>query len=253
VNLRQSPPATDYDEFQVLADAAAGLPELAALYRLTKDRRWLEAFESMIASFPRPFNGTYADVYRTQKLPVMATSHSDGRRIPFFVSVVVAHALLPRPALAAAIARLSVPPDAPPAWTYGLAAVAELVRDEQRLPGELSAAWARLLSPPDGGDRPVLRALAGEGIVALAIAKGGDPLYREMLEERLKAVIPPVGVYAGERTTSSGRVVEDGILHSEFFALWMKAAALLAGNDGILKGAIINEAGHILALEAGDG
>jgi hypothetical protein len=233
-------------EGTLLSDAAAGLPELAALIRLTNDSDLLEVFDSMVDNLPRAVNGTFRDGYFLPHLPMGLVNHSDARQIPFFVGLGLANVLIPREALN--FSPDALPRGGPRELTYPLITIFEALRRRGENETVLNA-WIDLCldGKPEVGLVSELRSRESEGIVALALALGGTG-DRERLETAIDAVIPDNGVYAGSVTTSLDRTVPSGILGSGFFALWMKAGALLAGQTNPLSNAVFNEAGHILSI-----
>jgi hypothetical protein len=70
-----------------LADCAAGLPEIASLCSLTKNKKYLSAFQFMLSQLPRPVSGTYFDFYRTNRVPAGRHHHMNGHQVGFFVNV----------------------------------------------------------------------------------------------------------------------------------------------------------------------
>jgi hypothetical protein len=242
-----------------LADCAVGLPEMAALAELTGDSKYVEAIRVMTENLPRPVANSYRDFYHAQKLSAGIDEHVNGHRIPFFTNIGLTKILTGREEYASILQTLSIYS----LEEENLSALIPLLLIEPELhnipyfkvetPDELLDAVEKLYfgTPTFQPTVFLMTSLEQDGLIPLASWKsrqGKDPggIWTEALLDRLKA-IPPGGIPSGTRTTSERRKLPDTILHSEFFALWMKGAALIASSaPETLLTAVFNEAGHFL-------
>jgi hypothetical protein len=235
-----------------------GLPELAALASLTGDRKYEVAFQDIKRHLPRPVLNSYRDFYHSQKLSAGIDEHLNGHRIPFFVNVGLARHLTGDRDFDTILGKLSI-------YSLGGENISALIPLLLIFPELSTVPFFQEESPKflltaleqfyfNGSNFVptvyLMTSLEQMGMVPLLEWRfGGDArgTWAGALQNLLDA-IPANGIYSGTRTTSERRKLPDGILHSEFFALWMKAAALIAAKDSPLAKAVFNEAGHVLAL-----
>jgi hypothetical protein len=244
-----------------LADCAAGLPEIASLYNLTKDRKYLSAFEFMLSALPRPISGTYCDFYRTNRVPIGKHHHMNGHQVGFFVNIGLAGRIVPSQQVDDVLAKAVINQTDLARHLYDLLLIYDEFPKipyfkEQSVAGFVASIEAECFGAYVDDPKNVreLRSFEAEAIVPLMlwkIAGGFDGTGKVTM--KINSILDELKdgqLYSGLRVSSIGHVSKDGILHSSFFGLWMKTAALLASDQAAMANAIFNERGHILSLTA---
>jgi hypothetical protein len=242
-----------------LSDCAAGFPELAALANLTGNHKYLDVLDAMTENLPRPIANIYRDFYHAKRLSAGTDEHITGQRIPFFANIGLAKMLTGRSEYESVLSNLVI-------YSLGeenISALIPLLLIYPELPRIPFFAETPVRTLTDAMDKyyfeppefiptvTVMRSLEQDGLIPLLCWRNNGPGSAGKWESALMEMlgeVPPGGIPSGKRTTSERRALPDGILHSEFFALWMKAAALIGSNDVRLRQAVFNEAGHFLAL-----
>jgi hypothetical protein len=232
-----------------LSDCAAGLPEIASLFRLTGDSRYRSAFDFLSTHFPEPLSGHYYDFYRTRRIPVGRHTNLNGHQVGFFLNVALASLIVPAPQLDAAL-NITSAADSPRYRVPLMIAGRRLVDDE--FVAAVEDDFFADAPVADSQDVKPVASCEGEAMVPLALwITRGERMAGRIRErlQRLLDAIPEGGVYQGDRTGTTGKRRKDGILHSSFFGLWMKAATIVARDKSPLAKAVFNDRGHIITLD----
>jgi hypothetical protein len=211
-----------------LADCSAGLPEIAALYNLTKRIKYLSAFKFMLSQLPRPILGTYCDFYRTNKIPVGKHRHMNGHQVGFFVNVGLAGRILPSPQVDEVLARMNITDTDVVRHLYDLLIIYEELPKIPQFATRPVAAFVASIEQDcfetyvdDPRNVRELRSFEAQAIVPLMlwkIAGGFDSTGK--IRTKLDAILAGLKdgqLYSGLRVSSIGRVSKDGILHSRSF------------------------------------